>query len=221
MAQPWQTESLASVLWWNGKTTRRRFLGLSATAAGALGATILVPAPWREAFGQTKTYKIGAIQSLTGVAAPAGKIAVVGTQIAGARINRAGGINRRPVELVIADDESKPDVARRKAENLLVEDNIDVHQGGLLSNICLACLSVFEERKVVNMIGGCPDLRLTTSKCSRYTFRSFDYSPSQAIAFAPHLVGKIGRRWHIVHMDYPWGGFDGRHLRRSHQGSRR
>jgi hypothetical protein len=52
MTERWQDEAWAKDLWWSGKTTRRTFLGMGAAAAGALGATILVPAPWREAFGQ-------------------------------------------------------------------------------------------------------------------------------------------------------------------------
>ena len=43
-------------LWYRGKITRRRWLGLSAAAAGALGSGMLVPAPWRDAFGQAKPY---------------------------------------------------------------------------------------------------------------------------------------------------------------------
>ena len=46
------------------------------------------------------------------------------------------------IELVIADYESKPDVGRRKAEKLVVEDKIDAHAGGYLSNVCLACMPV-------------------------------------------------------------------------------
>src|SRR5207249_1901004 len=84
----------------SGKTTRRKFLALSSTAAGALGATVLVPAPWREAFGQAKPYKVGVLQPLSGTAAAGGKTALVGTQMAVERINKSGGINGRPIELV-------------------------------------------------------------------------------------------------------------------------
>ena len=101
---------------------------------------MLVPAPWQAAFGQAKPYKIGSEQPLSGAAALGGKTAVVGLQMAIDRINKAGGINGRPLEAVIVDDESKPDVGRRKTEKLLVEDNVDVHVGGFLSNICLACM---------------------------------------------------------------------------------
>src|SRR3954467_7596123 len=138
--------------WYRGKVTRRRLMGYG-TAAGALGATMLLPAPWQAAFGQAKPYKIGTEQPLSGAGAAGGKTALVGVQMAVDRINKSGGINGRPIELIVADYESKPDVGRRKAEKLLVEDNIDVHQGGFLSNVCLACMPVFEEHKVLNMIG--------------------------------------------------------------------
>jgi branched-chain amino acid transport system substrate-binding protein len=194
----------AEAAWHAGKVTRRRLIGYGATA-GALGASLLVPAPWRAAFGQAKPYKIGSLQPLSGAAAAGGKTALVGVQMAVDRINASGGINGRPVELIVADDESKPDVGRRKTEKLVVEDNVDVHLGGFLSNICLACMPVFEEAKIVNMISVCLDTTLTTTKCNRYSFRPYDYAPAQAVAFAPYLVNKMGKKWHLAYADYSWG----------------
>ncbi len=205
MSKERKSNSRTEEFWYSGKVTRRRLLGWSATGAGALGAMMLVPAPWRSAFGQAKPYKIGTLQPLSGAAASGGKTALVGTQMAVDRINKTGGINGRPIELIVADYESKPDVGRRKAEKLIVEDNIDAHQGGFLSNVCLACMPVFGEARVVNMIGVCLDTTITTSKCDRYTFRTFDYAPSQAVGFAPYMVNKVGKRWHIVYADYAWG----------------
>jgi branched-chain amino acid transport system substrate-binding protein len=195
----------AQEFWYSGKVTRRRLIGYGAAGAGALGATMLVPAPWQSAFGQAKPYKIGTLQPLSGAAAAGGKTALVGTQMAVDRINKSGGVNGRPIELIVADYESKPDVGRRKAEKLVVEDKIDIHEGGFLSNVCLACQPVFDEHKIVNMIGVCLDTTLTTTKCSRYTFRPFDYAPAQAVAIAPYLVNKLGKRWHIAFADYAWG----------------
>jgi branched-chain amino acid transport system substrate-binding protein len=191
-------------IWYSGKVTRRRLIGYGATA-GAIGATMLVPAPWQAAFGQAKSYKIGTEQPLSGAGAAGGKTALVGVQMAVDRINKSGGINGRPVELVVVDDESKPDVGRRKVDKMLVDDKIDAHVGGFLSNICLACMPVFEEYKVLNMISVCLDTTLTTTKCNKYSFRPFDYAPSQAVAFAPHLVNKMGKSWHIAYADYSWG----------------
>jgi branched-chain amino acid transport system substrate-binding protein len=166
---------------------------------------MLMPSPWRAAFGEAKPYKIGTLQPLTGVAAAGGKTALVGIQMAADRINKLGGINGRPVDLIVGDDQSKPDIGRRAVEKLVVEDNIDAHVGGFLSNICLACMPVWQDHQLVNMIGVCLDTTLTTSKCNRYTFRTFDYAPAQAVAFAPFLVEKLGKKWHIIFADYAWG----------------
>ncbi|HEU0063276.1 MAG TPA: ABC transporter substrate-binding protein, partial [Hyphomicrobiaceae bacterium] len=152
MTEKWKDEAWAGDFWWRGKVTRRRLIGWG---GGAIGAVMLVPAPWRSAFGATPAYKIGSEQPLSGAGALGGKTALVGLQMAVDRINKMGGINGRPVELVIADDESKPDVARRKTQKMVEEDNIDVHVGGFLSNICLACMPVWEEAKIVNMISVC------------------------------------------------------------------
>jgi branched-chain amino acid transport system substrate-binding protein len=183
------------------KITRRRLLGWSAagSALAVVGAM-----PWRDAFGAAKPYKIGSMQPLSGAAAAGGQTALVGIQMAVDRINNSGGIHGRPIELIVADYESKPDVGRRKAEKLVSEDMIDVQVGGFLSNVCLACMPVWAEAKIVNMIGVCLDTTITTSKCDRFTFRPFDYAPAQAVAFAPHLVG-MGKRWHIAYTDYSWG----------------
>src|ERR1700730_5062664 len=196
----------AQAFCYSGAVTRRRLLRWSAAgSAVGLGATMLASVPWRGAFGEAKPYKIGTMQPLSGAAAIIGKTALVGVQMAVDRINKSGGINGRPVELIVADYESKPDVGRRKAEKLVVEDQIDAHVGGYLSNVCLACMPVYEEPKLVNMISVCLDTPITTTKCSRYTFRTFDYAPAQAVAFAPYMVGKMGKKWHIAYFDYAWG----------------
>jgi branched-chain amino acid transport system substrate-binding protein len=207
MADKWTGDKWAQAedFWYSGKTTRRRVLGFGVAAAGALGATVAVPAWWRDAFGQAKPYKVATLQPLSGAAAPGGKTALVGVQMAVDRINKSGGLNGRPIELIIGDYESKPDVGRRRAEKLALEDKIDAHVGGYLSNVCLACMPVWEEHKIVNMIGVCLDTTITTSKCSKFTFRPFDYAPAQAVAFAPYMVSKLGKKWHIVFADYAWG----------------
>jgi branched-chain amino acid transport system substrate-binding protein len=202
MASDWNDPDGSNAFWYSGKVTRRRLVGWG---GGVLGATLLVPAPWRAAFGQAKPYKLGTIQPLSGAGAAGGKTALVGVEMAVDRINKSGGINGRPVELVVADDESKPDVARRKAQKLTDDDKIDIQVGGFLSNICLACMPVWEEAKIVNMISVCLDTTLTTTKCNRYSFRPFDYAPAQAVAFAPYLVSKMGKKWHIAYSDYAWG----------------
>ena len=201
MTEKWKEEKWAEDIWYRGKTTRRQLVGWG---GGAIGAMMLVPAPWRAAFGAEKPFKIGSEQPLSGVAADGGKTAVVGLQMAVDRINKKGGVNGRPVELVLVDDASSPAVARQKTEKMVQQDQIDAHVGGFLSNICLACMPVWNQAKVVNMISVCLDTTLTTSACNRYSFRVHDYAPAQAVAFGPMLT-KMGKKWHIVYADYSWG----------------
>jgi branched-chain amino acid transport system substrate-binding protein len=201
MAEKWQDEKWAEDIWYRGKVTRRTLVGWG---GGAIGAMMLVPAPWRAAFGAAKAFKVGSEQPLSGAGAAGGKTAVVGLQMAADRINNSGGINGRPVELVIADDESSPAVARQKTAKMVQEDNIDIHVGGFLSNICIACMPVWEDAKIINMISVCLDTTLTTSKCNKVSFRVHDFAPAQAVAFGPTLA-KMGKKWHIVYADYSWG----------------
>ena len=91
-------------LWRIGRRARRHHAGAGAVAGGLRPE----PSPTRSA----------SLQPLSGPAAPGGKTALVGLQMAVDRINKAGGINGRPVEIIVADDESKPDVGRRKTEKL-------------------------------------------------------------------------------------------------------
>src|SRR2546427_24281 len=100
MAESWKEEKWAQGedFWYSGKTSRRRFLGVGVAAAGALGATVAVPAWWRSAFGQAKAFKVGTLQPLSGTAAAGGKTALVGVQMAVDRLNKSGGRNGRPRE---------------------------------------------------------------------------------------------------------------------------
>ena len=185
-----------------GGPSRRAILGWGAVSGAA---TMLMPSPWRDAYGAAQPYRLGTEQPLTGVAAYGGKSSLIGIQMAVDRINKSGGIRGRPIDLFVGDDQSKPDSGRRAVEKLVTENQIDFHVGGFLSNICLACTPVFKEHQIVNVITVCLDTTLTTSKCNRYTFRPYDFAPSQAKAFAPYLVGKVGKKWHIVYADYAWG----------------
>jgi len=147
---------------------------------------MLIPAPWGAAFGQAKPYKVGSMQPLSGTAAAGRKTALVGVQMAIDRINKMGRINGRPVELIIADYESKPDVGRRKAEKLVVEDLIDAQVGGYLSNVCLACRG--------------PSTRSTRSSTgSAYASTPPSRRASVAATVSDPSTTRRGKRWRSHH----------------------
>src|SRR5919201_6334308 len=79
------------------RTTRRQFLTLTAGAAAAAGTRLdLAPA-----FAQSGPVKLGILAAKAGVLAPVGESGLRGVQWATDRINTAGGILGRKIELVI------------------------------------------------------------------------------------------------------------------------
>src|SRR5438045_9427888 len=82
----------------SGGPTRRRVLAGSSIG---LGAAVLSPLPLRFALAQSKPYRIGTMQPLSGAAAIIGKTALVGAQRAVDRINKPGGVHRRPGNWIV------------------------------------------------------------------------------------------------------------------------
>jgi hypothetical protein len=73
--------------------------------------------------------KVGVIYGLGGAAAPYTKPAVTGHEMAVEEINAAGGVLGRKLQLVIRDDQSKPDVGVREARDLILKEKVDFLTG--------------------------------------------------------------------------------------------
>ena len=71
-----------------------------------LGASSAAPALLRVARAGGDTIKIGMVLSVTGPGADTGKYALAGAKIALDRVNKAGGVLGKQVELVTEDDQT-------------------------------------------------------------------------------------------------------------------
>lgn len=83
--------------------------------------------------------RIGFIGGLTGKVADLGVSGRNGVQLAVEQRNAAGGINGRPVELVIMDDEQNPETAKRVAGELIGQ-KIELIIGPMTSSIAMAVM---------------------------------------------------------------------------------
>ncbi len=92
--------------------------------------------------------KIGLFSPLTGPLAVPGTSALRGAQIAVDRINEAGGINGRQLELVNYDDSAKPDQAVSVAQKLVQQDKVIAAISGSISATTRAAASVFQSNNV-------------------------------------------------------------------------
>ena len=90
---------------------------------------------------------------LTGVLAPVGKQAVAGARL---YISQHGDVVAgRKVVFIVRDDASVPDVSKRLAQELIVNDKIDVIGGGLTPNVLAIAPLVTESKKAtVVMVSG-------------------------------------------------------------------
>jgi len=70
--------------------------------------------------------RVGSTLALTGVFAPTAAIHKSTGDVFVERINAAGGLLGRPVEWVLLDDESTPDLAAAAYERLITEDEVDL-----------------------------------------------------------------------------------------------
>ena len=73
--------------------------------------------------------RVGSTLALTGVFAPTAAIHKATGDVFVERINAAGGLLGRPVEWVLLDDESTPDLAAAAYERLITEDEVDLVLG--------------------------------------------------------------------------------------------
>jgi branched-chain amino acid transport system substrate-binding protein len=73
-----------------------------------------------------KPIKIGQTLALTGPFAQTGLVHKIVSEYYVDRLNKTGGLLGRPVEYVLLDDQSKPDVSRTLYERLITSDNVDL-----------------------------------------------------------------------------------------------
>ena len=87
-------------------------------------ALVMLVAGGAQAVDQKQPIKIGAFFALSGPAAPIGTPTKLVAEMAVDQINKAGGINGRPLELIIGDTESDPAKAATIAKKFIHSDKV-------------------------------------------------------------------------------------------------
>jgi branched-chain amino acid transport system substrate-binding protein len=168
------------------------------TLIKALGAAPLAMASWR-AQAQAAPFKIGLITPMTGPFASTGKqmeagarlyMALNGTTIAG-----------RKIELILKDDTGTPDVTKRIAQELVVNEKVDVLCGFGLTPLALATAPIGTQSKtpMVNMlaatssvIDSSPYMVRVSMTLPQVTVGIAEWAPKNRIRRAVTLVSDFG-----------------------------
>lgn len=93
---------------------------------------------------------IGAILSITGPYAPLGEPERNALKVAETDINASGGVNGRPVQISIVDDQSKPDIAQQLATQM-VGEKVAALIGGSISPTSEAIARVANDAKILHV----------------------------------------------------------------------
>lgn len=96
--------------------------------------------------------KVGVVLPLTGALRNFGEIEKNSFLMGVEEINAGGGVNGRPIELLIEDDKSKIEIGRLAAEKLILQDKVIVLTGGYSSDVTFAMAAVAQYRKAPFLI---------------------------------------------------------------------
>jgi branched-chain amino acid transport system substrate-binding protein len=99
-----------------------------------------------------KPIKIGLSAELTGARGELGVMARDGAMLAVDEINAAGGVNGRPLELIIKDDQGDPDIARQ-VDAELIDEGVVAVIGHITSGQTAAVIDLFNTAEVVLISG--------------------------------------------------------------------
>ena len=132
-------------------------------AAGA--ALALVSGP---ALAQEKAIKIGVISTFTGPPAAIGNDMKNSFELGLDHHGRKlGGL---PVEVIYADDQTKPEVGVQKTQELIESNHVDFVVGYIWSNVLLASLKPLIDSKTMTVVTNAGASQFAGELCSPYAF---------------------------------------------------
>ena len=168
-----------------------------ALAAALLASTGLA------AFAQTPV-KIGILNDQSGVYADfGGKWSIDAAKMA---VEDFGGkVLDRPIELVTADHQNKPDVATAIARKWYDTEGVDAIMELTTSSVALAVQDLSREKKKIDIVTGAATTALTGKSCSPYGFHWAYDTHSLAVGTGGALVENGGDTWFFLTVDYAFG----------------
>lgn len=114
-----------------------------------------------------ETLKIGLIYTLSGPAAVLGEMARDGFLLAAEEIGDFGGL---PTEIIVVDDEQKPDIAANKARELVERDQVDIVAGPIFSNILGAIMKPVTDSGAILISTNAGPSSFAGAECNRNFF---------------------------------------------------
>jgi len=114
---------------------------------------------------------IGHVHTMSGAMSMYGISCDAAGQIAVDEINAAGGVLGRPLKMITRDDKLNPEVGRREARDLVLNQHVDFLTGTISSGVAQAIWDYAKEAKKIFIINISQSTKLTEELGHRYGFR--------------------------------------------------
>jgi branched-chain amino acid transport system substrate-binding protein len=169
----------------------RTFIALAAASAFAAGAQA------------ADKVKIGFISTLSGPSAALGIDIRDGFQLA-VKMN-GGKLGGLPAEVLIGDDQFKPDVGRQLAEKQVKLDKVNFLTGYVFSNIMLASVPVAFENKTIYVSPNAAPSPLAGKQCNPYFFVASWPNDAYHEAAGQHATNRGYKSAYLIAPNYQAG----------------
>lgn len=179
--------------------TRRQTL----KTLGALAGAAAIPTALAQPKG--KPIRIGFQVHRTGIGATYGRWYERTTSAAVKRINDAGGIAGRPVEIVAEDDGTDPKRGPEVVEKLARQHKCDFVYGTLFSHVVIASAPRAGELKIPYFVVS-EGYHVASGKLNRYVFQpGITDVRAQVTAMSSWVLDKLGKKVTMIYPDYAFG----------------
>lgn len=116
-----------------------------------------------------------------------------------------GKVNGKNIEVVVADDQNKPDVGTNIARKWIESEKVDAILGGSASSIALSVSAMMKQNNKPYLIAGTVTSDLTTKACSPMNFQFLVDTYSLPKAGVQSLVKQGVKNFFFVTVDYAFG----------------
>jgi len=169
-----------------------------------LGALLVLATPLRAQGVSGDVVKIGIMNDQTGPYADnCGPGSVAAAKLA---VSDFGGtVNGKKIEIVVADDQNKPDIGVAIALRWLDNEGVDAIVGCSASSIALAVQDIMKARKKPYLLAGTAGSFFTNDKCSPMTTQWMVDTYAQPKATVKALLAQGVDSWFFLTVDYAFG----------------
>ncbi len=185
---------------------RRKTLKTLGTGVGAAVAGSTLPLWARYADAQSSApIKVGFQAHKTGIGAAYGRWYERTTNAAAKVINDAGGINGRPLEIVLEDDGTDPKRGAEVVEKFANQHQCDVAYGTLFSHVVIGSAPRAGELKLPYFVVS-EGHHVASGMLNRYTLQpGITDVKSQVAAMAPFVSDNLGKKITMIFPDFAFG----------------